>query len=167
MRGGYRLLYNGLSLIHLFVVFAVGRAWLDTQIYVLFSSPVIAYLLSLIKIAGVIIIILALTKYDLGRFSGLTQVRVREYMSDAAPEPLQRSGLNQWVRHPLYSGAFLVLWGEANSSFGVWTALWGSMYLLIGTMLEERKLVRLYGNAYRDYQYEIPMYFPIRRSRVR
>jgi len=166
-KGGYRLLYNGLSVVHLLAVFAIGRTFLDTRAFEVFSSVAVDSLLTAVKAVGFIILVLALMKYDLGRFSGLTQVRVLEYMSTVSPEPLQRSGLNRWVRHPLYTGAFLVLWGGADSSLGFWTAVWGSLYLVIGTVLEERKLVQFYGDAYRAYQAEIPMYFPTRRSLVR
>ena len=162
VKGGYRLLYNALSLVHIGAVFLIGKSLLETQTYNTLSDPIISSLFLAIKLAGVIVIVWSLTKYDLGRFSGITQFRKLEYLSTVSEEPLQRSGLNSWVRHPLYSGAFLYLWGSAGSSFGLWTAILGSLYLIVGTALEERKLITFYGEAYRQYQKEIPMYFPIK-----
>lgn len=103
---------------------------------------------------------MALIKYDIGRFAGVTQLFTGEQLSSESNEPLQIGGLNRWVRHPLYTGAFLMLWGGAINSFELWTAIWGSVYLVIGTLFEERKLVRIYGHEYRQYQQQVPRYFP-------
>ncbi len=35
-------------------------------------------------------------------------------------------------------------------------------YLVIGTFLEERKLVVEFGDQYRQYQREVPMLFPVK-----
>ena len=64
------------------------------------------------------------------------------------------------VRHPLYSGAFLILWANALSPLQLWTAIWGSFYLIVGTYFEERKLISVYGDAYRQYQKNVSRYFP-------
>ena len=103
---------------------------------------------------------LALSMYDIGRFSGITQAITGEKLSSTSNEPLQRRFLNRWVRHPLYTAAFLLLWGGAVSTLGLWTAVWGTLYLIIGTFFEEQKLVRIYGDDYRLYQREVPKYFP-------
>ena len=115
-----------------------------------------------IKILGYIVLLVALLKYDVGRFAGITQLFTGERVSASTSEPLQKQGLNRWVRHPLYTGVFLVLWGGAVSLFDVWTAIWGTVYLLIGTMFEERKLLRIYGDDYHKYQKEVPRYFPVK-----
>lgn len=115
-----------------------------------------------IQMLGYIVLLAALLKYDVGRFAGITQMFTGERVSASTSEPLQRQGLNRWVRHPLYTGAFLILWGGVVSLFDLWTAIWGTVYLLIGTMFEERKLLRIYGDEYQQYQKEVPRYFPVR-----
>ena len=37
-----------------------------------------------------------------------------------------------------------------------------SVYLVVGTILEERKLVLEYGQVYRQYQHEVSMFVPWR-----
>jgi len=160
MGGGYRLVYNGLSIFHILIVFAIGRANLSSEPIALLSTTPLVTALMLLKIIGLIIVLVSLTQYDLGRFSGITQLRTRENMSDGTHESFQSGGLNRWVRHPLYSGAFLLLWGGADSAFGFWTAVWGSVYLIVGTHFEERKLLRVYGDVYRQYQLDVPRYIP-------
>ncbi len=47
------------------------------------------------------------------------------------------------------------------------TSLTLTGYVLLGTWLEERKLVHVHGEAYRKYQSQVPMFFPwpVRRER--
>jgi protein-S-isoprenylcysteine O-methyltransferase Ste14 len=39
-----------------------------------------------------------------------------------------------------------------------------SAYLIIGTLLEEKRLVAEFGEEYRDYQEQVPMFLPGGRS---
>ncbi len=65
-------------------------------------------------------------------------------------------GLHRCVRHPLYSAGFMILWGLLRDPLSLAMAIWGSLYLVIGTRFEERKLRRLYGAAYDDYSKRVP-----------
>lgn len=160
LAGYYRLAYNVVAVLKLSIVYQVGRAWLDVGHFSLFDNSAFFYSALFIKYLGIAVMLLAVMMYDIGRFTGITQALTGERVSSSAHEPLQRRFLNRWVRHPLYTGAFLILWGGAISTFDVWTAIWGTLYLLIGTVYEERKLVRIYGEEYRRYQREVPKYFP-------
>jgi len=77
-------------------------------------------------------------------------------------EPLVTHGVHRYVRHPLYTALFLVLWGRAFDEAALMTALWGSLYLLIGTRYEERKLLRIYGEDYARYMQVVPRFLPLR-----
>ena len=77
-------------------------------------------------------------------------------------EPLITGGLHLFVRHPLYLGVYLILWGRATGDFGLATAVWGSVYLVIGAAFEDRKLLALYGDEFRDYKDRIPAVIPWR-----
>lgn len=163
---GYRLAYNIFALLHFALVIGVGRYCLSSEPFALLSGTVASFLLNSIFLVGLLVILLALRQYDLGLFSGLTQWRRKPSTVDALPhEPLNTQGLNRWVRHPLYSGAFLMLWGHATSPFGLATAFLASLYILIGARYEERQLVSLYGDAYRRYQADVPAYVPAIRPR--
>lgn len=162
--GYYRLTYNLVAVLKLSVVFHVGRVWLNDTNFVLFDNNVLYFTALAIKYLGIVVLAFAIMMYDIGRFVGVTQAMNGERLSSSSNEPLQRRFLNKWVRHPLYTGAFLILWGGAISSFDLWTAIWGTLYLLIGTSFEERKLIRIYGDQYRSYQQEVPRYFPTLNS---
>ena len=104
----YRLFYNLLSLIKILLVFAVGRWWLNNVQFEIFHNTAMIYAAYTVQAIGLALLVVALAKYDLGRFSGITQVITGEKTSSVNNEPLQRDGLNRFVRHPLYTGAFLV-----------------------------------------------------------
>jgi len=166
LRGAYRLIYNVLSVIHIVALLSLGKYYLDTRPFHILNSSLVATALLMIKVAGLLIIVVSLTKYDLGRFSGFTQLQTMESLGDTSREPLQIKGLNSWVRHPLYSGAFLYLWGGSGSSYGLWTAIFGSLYLYVGSVLEERKLVEYYGSSYMAYQQKVPRFVPSKRQGI-
>lgn len=152
---GERLAYNVIALVHIVLVLWVGRATLGALPP--FARPVwLQALQGTMVVAGAAVLLAGLRGYDLGRFAGTAQLR-------GAPdrdEPLSTGGLNAWVRHPLYSGAFLLLWGLAASPLGAATAAWGSLYLLIGSRFEERRLLRQYGAAYAAYRARVPAFIP-------
>jgi len=157
---GYRLLYNLFAAVKILLVLLFGKYLLSESRFTFLSHQVVDIASFGIQALGFVVLIAALTKYDIGRFSGVTQVFTGERVSSVSNEPLQSGGLNKWVRHPLYTGAFLLLWGGAINSFELWTAVWGTVYLVIGTGFEERKLISIYGDDYRRYQLQVPRYFP-------
>ena len=112
-----------------------------------------------VTVLGIVIIAIALLGYDRGRFLGTNQIRSPE---DDADEELKTAGLLRYVRHPLYSGVFLVLWGHAQTEFSLATAVWGSIYLLIGAMYEERRLADRYEESYAAYRERVPAFIPWR-----
>ena len=157
----YRLVYNIFALVHILVVFFIGRQLLDSGPYELLSSGFLPVLLNILAGCGILVLFLSLLQYDLGRFSGLSQLRGEGMLQDqAVVEPLILKGLNRFVRHPLYSGLFLFFWGNADSPFGLWTALFASVYLILGSRHEEKSLVATYGVAYQHYQSTVPAFVP-------
>lgn len=157
---GYRLLYNLFAVVKILAVLFFGKYLLSESRFDFLSHQLIDFASFGIQALGGIVLVVAFASYDIGRFIGITQLFTGERVSVVSSEALQRNGLNRWVRHPLYTGAFLVLWGGAINSFELWTAIWGTVYLVIGTLFEERKLIRIYGDDYRHYQQQVPRYFP-------
>jgi hypothetical protein len=177
--GYYRAVYNVVAATHLGVIF-----WVEWRFFpdrAVFDYPAwLTWLLYVAQAGGWFVVALGLFQYDLGRFAGLTQARaaIRRYelarqgvaddtVADPEPaagpdEPLRTGGPHRYVRHPLYAGLFVVLWTRVFDEFTLATAVWGSLYLLIGTHYEERKLLRDHGDAYRRYRAAVPAYIPWR-----
>ena len=156
----YRLTYNLFAGVHIALVWAFGGAVLGGVPSFPLEAGVETTLAG-ISVLGWVVLILALREYDLGRFSGLDQIRARRRGDPPTEgEPLVTGGLHRFVRHPLYLGAYMILWGGATGEFGLATAAWGSLYLYLGARFEERALVSVYGEAYRDYQGRVPAVIP-------
>ena len=157
----YRLAYNLWAGLHIAAVWALGGALIGDQPYDL--APGVAGAMTGIGVLGVVVLVLALREYDLGRFSGMAQIRAqKKEITLSEDEPLITGGLHLFVRHPLYLGVYLILWGRATGDFGLATAVWGSVYLVIGAAFEDRKLLALYGDEFRDYKDRIPAVIPWR-----
>ncbi|MBX2838632.1 MAG: isoprenylcysteine carboxylmethyltransferase family protein [Gammaproteobacteria bacterium] len=158
----YRLSYNVFSVFHLGVVFFFGWWLLSASNFSVISQLPLSIPLGVLQILGLVLIIVSLRQYDLGRFSGITQLRKKIDDSQWSEEPLNTQGLNGWVRHPLYTGAFMFLWGGAGSPLGLSNAVFGSIYLVIGAHFEERKLISIYGNDYVSYKDQVPAFFSLK-----
>lgn len=116
----------------------------------------------LLSITGLIWVIKALNGYDLGEFSGISQLKKA---SKPISIVLKTNGLNALVRHPLYFGTLLLVWGmffifPNNAALIIASAT--TIYLMVGTKLEERKLEQQFGEAYRSYRTQVPMLIPFR-----
>jgi protein-S-isoprenylcysteine O-methyltransferase Ste14 len=157
----YRISYNLFSALHIGLVIIGGEIVLGSNSVVFEIGNELVFVATAVQWSGVIVIIFSLTQYDLGRFSGITQVFCGSDLS-ADTEPLHTTGMHGYVRHPLYLGAYLYLLGGATSEFGMQTALWGCLYLLVGTWFEERGLIAQYGRAYEEYKQNVPAIIPFK-----
>lgn len=155
----YRLSYNLFATLHIGAVWVFGWMTLDATPFAIESGYQVA--LTALRWLGIVVLVLAVREYDLGRFSGLSQIRIhRQGRPDPGDEALVIDGLHRFVRHPLYLGAHMILWGGAVNAFGLAMAIWGSLYLLIGARHEESALRALHGEAYAEYQRRVPGLIP-------
>ena len=147
-------------MLHIGFVLYGGLFWLAPQAHHFDIPDEMLTAMNGAMILGVIFFLIALTQYDLGRFAGVTQLFTPPKQDQE--EPLHLGGLHRYVRHPLYTGGYLYLWGSVRTEFDLATALLASLYLMIGTHFEEQKLIAIYGEAYRDYQQAVPAILPWR-----
>lgn len=100
-------------------------------------------------------------RFDLRHFIGVRQLRRAGPGSDpGSGARLETGGMLGRTRHPWYAGALLLLWARSVDAADLVVNVVLTLYLVIGTHLEERKLVREFGESYRDYQRRVPMFFP-------
>lgn len=107
-----------------------------------------------IALPGFVIMIASIKNYDWKSFTGITKEKAY---------PLVISGMNRYVRHPLYSGTMLFvsglfIWQPYYKNLLLWALMW--IYLAIGIVYEERKLVKTYGEKYESYQKEVKKMIP-------
>ena len=158
---GFRLTYNLVATLHIALVWLFGL-WLFRDVPDFALPPFARAALIVVQILGLCLFVLALRDYDLGRLSGLQQLRERQagIAEPADDEPLHTVGLHRLVRHPLYSAGLIILLGQAIGPWQAATAIWGSLYLIIGARFEERRLMRILGSDYADYRARVPAFIP-------
>ncbi len=154
----YRLVYNGFAVIHFAAVFWIGEQILGTGSELIVAAPWSDWRWGGFG-AGIVLLLVAFSKYDSGRFLGLTQIRNPAASDD---ESLVIEGLQRYMRHPLYTAAILILWCRAGTEVEFATALWATLYFWIGSRYEERALRRRFGQAYEDYAKGVPAFVPWR-----
>jgi protein-S-isoprenylcysteine O-methyltransferase Ste14 len=78
--------------------------------------------------------------------------------------PFRIRGPYRWVRHPLYLVVLLLIWSFPDITLDrLWFNVTWTVWVVIGTFLEERDLVEEFGGAYREYQNRVPMLVPYRK----
>jgi len=115
-----------------------------------------------LALAGVIFFVAA-RGYDHRYFFGFRQALAHRTGRELPPPAFSRRGIHGWMRHPYYSATLLVLVfiGDVTDVGLVWRGIF-FIYTIVGTWLEERKLVAFYGEEYVRYRREVPMLVPWR-----
>lgn len=146
---GYRLAFNALSLLLLLPLLAALVAWRGPLLWT-WSGPWawVANGLALAALAG---FLWSLRYYDTGVFSGLAQWRQPRTGVDDG-ERFTLSPLHRYVRHPWYALALVILWTRDMDEVRLVSAICISLYLWLGSLLEERKLLVLHGDVYARYR---------------
>ena len=155
----YRIIYTFLS----FITFAPALImWFNysSQTSVLYTLP--ERMLSvtfLIRGAGLGLFVYAAFQTDLREFIGIKQVQ------DGENKPiLITNGAYGIVRHPLYTGGIMVLFGKMGMTVLDLTAVsLISVYLIIGAYIEEKRLLSVFGDEYKQYMAKVSMFIPVKK----
>lgn len=116
------------------------------------SSRSMAWVHAAVQIAGGWLIARAVSGLDPLELAGIRQAAG----TPPKPEALQIRGPYRWVRHPLYLGWVVALFGAARMT-GDRLAIAGltSLYLVIAVPWEERSLMQSFGPDYTQYRKQV------------
>jgi protein-S-isoprenylcysteine O-methyltransferase Ste14 len=151
----YRLYYTLFAAIS-FVAIVIYQATISS--YNLFMPTASSLVVGIaISFFGLTVMAICILKYFM-QLSG-----IKGLIENTTTNELMITGIHKIVRHPLYSGTFIFIWGlliifPLASLLIANTII--TIYTLIGLQLEERKLEKEFGEAYRLYKKKVPMLVP-------
>jgi protein-S-isoprenylcysteine O-methyltransferase Ste14 len=79
-------------------------------------------------------------------------------------QQLMTDGVYARVRHPQYTGLFLIVFGEGVVHWPTIVSVIAFPIIVIAYTLlaqkEERQMIKEFGDEYREYQQRVPMFIP-------
>ncbi len=151
----YRLAYNIFAMLSLLPLLALPATLPDRPLYMI-PSPWIYFSIAG-QLLAVAILVVGLFQTGVWSFLGFRQL----FTSGSEPPRMVVSGLYRYVRHPLYTAGLLFIWLNPVMTMNLLALILGlTGYLIVGAMVEERKLKEEFGEAYARYQASTPMLIP-------
>jgi protein-S-isoprenylcysteine O-methyltransferase Ste14 len=93
---------------------------------------------------------------------GLSQVFARMLGRELPEAQFRTPLLYRHVRHPIYLSFLLAFWATPSMTAGhLLFSLATTGYILIAIQLEERDLIRMFGDKYRRYRQHVAMLMPL------
>jgi protein-S-isoprenylcysteine O-methyltransferase Ste14 len=151
----YRLCYSVIAAI--MVVFILYYNFSINTIQLWHASSIERILACISGLGGLIVMCICIYKY----FFDLSGISV--FFKKKTEDRLQVDGLNKYVRHPLYSSTLLFAWSFFFCQpvlSNLISCLMISIYTIIGAYFEERKLLKTFGEEYKEYVSKVPMIIP-------
>lgn len=171
IKGTYRFIFTLFSTI--ITIAAFGLIYQEPYI----GQPIILPLFIKIpcfffQAVGLILLILPFKYINLLEFTGITQFYsyIRGIKVDGDIEGLNINGLITngiygIIRHPLYLGGIIIFTFNPYPALNTLTlSIAADIYFVIGGIIEEQRLVKIFGEQYIEYKKTVPAFIPsIRR----
>jgi protein-S-isoprenylcysteine O-methyltransferase Ste14 len=158
----YRLLYTLFAFINFAIVLLYQVRITSPFVYQPTLATTVAGVLA--SVTGLLIMGICIKKYFLS-LSGL-----KSLFQEKPAHELMIGGIHRYVRHPLYLGTFLAIWGGflvyPVLSFFISNVVI-TLYTITGITFEEKKLVAEFGPAYETYRQQVPKLLPAFRRKNR
>ena len=162
----YRFFYILISLILLIPLIQL-TAQSDTRTIITYGYPLSIIRYTLISGSLLMFFWAFFFNYDSLSFFGIRQMLNFGKSKKINPsEEIKRNGLLGIMRHPMYFALILYLWCQTFRMMDIVINLVLTIYVIIGTRLEENKLVLEFGDMYIKYQQEVPMLIPFTKAKV-
>jgi protein-S-isoprenylcysteine O-methyltransferase Ste14 len=147
----YRIIYNLIALAGLIPLLIES---IISQDGFLFSASLTKLPGIILMAIGMVFLYLAFKTFNGAEFLGLKK---------ESQAQLVQSGMYHFVRHPLYFATIILILGLfllIPTQKMLLVLLIAYVYILVGSRLEERKLILLFGQDYLDYQKSVNALIP-------
>jgi methanethiol S-methyltransferase len=119
-----------------------------------------AWLANGLALAALFGFLLTLKSYDMQEFLGLRQLRFRVQRVEDQ-EHFHLSPFHRYVRHPWYFFGLVLVWTRDMHATTLLSGVFITLYFVIGSRLEEKKLLTYHGDTYRRYMARVPSLIPL------
>ena len=154
---GYRLMFNGVSVLLLLPILWLSARWQGEPLWHFSTS--LWWLMTILSVLTVIAFFISLRYYDMDEFIGLKQWREGiDAVEDQ--EHFVIGDFHRFVRHPWYTMGIILVWSRELDPIMLTNAIMITLYFVIGSRFEERKLHRYHGEVYQRYAELVPALIP-------
>ncbi len=157
----YRLFFNFVAILTLLPV-ALYAYSIRTQAIFQWDGYLRLGQVLLLAIA-VLLLFLGGRHYNMDQLLGIKQIKEgtsNKAISDTGE--LDTSGILEITRHPWYLATILLIWARQMDLSALFVNVILTSYLIVGTVLEEKKLIREFGEKYKAYQNRVSMLIPFK-----
>jgi protein-S-isoprenylcysteine O-methyltransferase Ste14 len=159
----YRLSFNLLAVATIIPVILYALS-IESHVLFRWEGLLIVFQVLLLTLAGLLFLAGA-WYYDMLHFLGFRQIMTgASHGALTESGQLSTSGLLGVTRHPWYLATVMLIWADYRSftTSTLVTNVVLTLYLVVGTILEERKLLLEIGEEYHEYQKKVSMIFPFK-----
>ncbi|MBN1121473.1 MAG: isoprenylcysteine carboxylmethyltransferase family protein [Anaerolineae bacterium] len=167
VEGWYRLVYNLFSFVTVAPVLVL-IAVLPNPVVYLVPAPW-SILMFVFQVLGFVGLAGALFVTDVLHFAGLKQFYafITNKPFPAQDPPMQVTGMYHYTRHPLYFFSLLAIWFLPLMTLNhLIFNMFSTVYFVVGSLIEEGRLERIYGQQYRDYKRRVSWLIPFPSRRL-